>query len=225
MKNSEYLASTAYFDYHNSAVQDYADSIVSDDTLSDKEIAVRLYKAVRDDIRYNPYTFSDKAESFSASYVIETQESYCIPKAVLLGTLARYKGIPSRIGLADVKNHLSSQQLVDFLRSDVFVMHGYIELYLEGKWVKATPAFNARLCRIMGVEPLEFDGESDSVFHEFNGEGEKHMEYLAEHGTFEDLPLDFILDSIRKAYPHLSDAAALADSQTHSLEQDINSVK
>ena len=26
--------------------------------------------------------------------------------------------------------------------TDLFVYHGYAELFLDGKWVKATPAFN-----------------------------------------------------------------------------------
>ena len=220
---SVYLEPTTYFDYESRIVADYARHFENDSlTLSQPELAVRLYLSVRDDIRYNPYTFSFDDDTFSASHVLGAGQSYCIPKAVLLGALARRFGIPSRLGLADVKNHLSSQQLIDHLRSDVFVMHGYIELYLEGHWLKATPAFNKALCHLMKVEPLEFNGREDSIFHEFNGDGERHMEYLADHGTFADVPVAFIKEQVAKAYPHLISEQAMAALAEHSLEQDMN---
>ena len=143
----------------------------------------------------------------------------------MLGALARLNGIPSRLGLADVKNHLSSQALIDWLRSDIFVMHGYIELFLDGKWVKATPAFDKYLCEKMDVLPLEFNGKDDSIFHEFNGEGERHMEYINDHGVFDDVPFDFIVRSVMTAYPHLVEEALNKEGKQNqegrSLEQDI----
>ena len=136
---------------------------------------------------------------------------------MLLGALARKYAIPSRLGLADVKNHLSSQQLIDFLRSDIFVMHGFIELYLpdpqgEMHWVKATPAFNERLCRLMKVDVLEFDGYNDSIFQEFDENGGQHMEYLADHGTFADVPMDFILPPSGESVAGKTDEGAFAGS-------------
>lgn len=205
MTSPTYLAETEFFDFQHPLVQQLSARTVTPE-MSDKQKAIALYYAVRDGIRYNPYVFSAESKSLSASHCLEAGQSYCIPKAVLLGALCRFNGIPARLGLADVKNHLSSEALVKWLRSDVFVMHGYIELFIDGKWVKATPAFDARLCERMGVEPLEFDGEQDSIFHEFNGEGHRHMEYLAEHGEFDDVPFDFIVDSVMQAYPHLIDA-------------------
>tara|TARA_Y100000815_G_C13094060_1_gene406775 strand:+ start:119 stop:532 length:414 start_codon:yes stop_codon:yes gene_type:complete len=132
--------------------------------------------------------------------------------------MARALGIPSRLGLADVRNHLSSPQLLAFLRSDVFVMHGYIELWLNERWVKATPAFNKALCERMGVGVLEFDGEQDSVFQPFDEQGRAHMEYLNDHGTFADVPVDFIVAQVAAAYPHLVKTADFAE---RSLEGDI----
>lgn len=219
---AQYLESTFYFDYDAPEVRAFADKVLGDEALSPKEMAVRLYYAVRDDIKYNPYVFKTDPKSLSASYCLNDGVSYCIPKAVLLGAVCRYKGIPARLGLADVKNHLSSPQLIEFLRSDVFVMHGFIELYLDGKWVKATPAFNAALCEKMGVETLAFNGEDDSIFQEFNDEGHKHMEYLADHGTFDDVPMEFIAMSVAKAYPHLADPAVLKKFGLHSLEEDMS---
>jgi hypothetical protein len=84
----------------------------------------------------------------------------------------------------------------------VFVFHGYTELFLEGKWVKATPAFNKSLCEFIGVHPLEFNGREDSIFQEYD-DGVHFMEYIHFHGTFSDIPLDYFIATLRKHYPHL----------------------
>ena len=171
--------------------------------------AVALYHAVRDEIRYNPYAFSLDAQTLKASHALAAGESYCVPKANLLAACARHCGIPARIGLADVRNHLSTPRLLELLRSEVFAMHGYTELYLDGRWVKATPAFNEALCRVFKVAPLEFDGVHDSVFHPYNDQGKRYMEYLLDHGQFEDLPEQLFFDHLRGCYPHLFEVGAL----------------
>ncbi len=198
-----YLKSSSFYDYDETSIQTFSKGII-EQGMSDVDMAVVLYYAVRDDIIYNPYTFDPAASGFKASVCLQQGQSYCVPKAILLGALCRLNGIPARLGLADVRNHLSSPGLIEWLKSDVFVMHGYIELFLAGKWVKATPAFDAKLCARMQVAPLEFNGRQDSIFHEHNGEGARHMEYLTEHGTFDDVPLDLIVGSVAQAYPHLS---------------------
>ncbi len=168
-----------------------------------REQAVSLYRAVRDEIRYNPYVFSADHDTLKASHALAAGESYCVPKALLLAACARHCGIPARIGLADVCNHLSTPRLIEMLRSEVFAMHGYTELFLEGRWLKATPAFNLALCRMFKVAPLEFDGRTDSVFHPFNAKGERYMEYLVDHGQFDDLPVELFFAHLRRCYPHL----------------------
>lgn len=165
--------------------------------------AVALYYAVRDGVRYNPYVFSRDPHTLRGSHALESGQSYCVPKATLLAACARHCGIPARIGLADVKNHLATPRLLELLRSEIFAMHGYTELYLEGRWVKATPAFDLGLCEAFGVLPLEFDGRTDSVFHPFNREGERHMEYLRDHGQFADVPEEFFFGYLQQCYPHL----------------------
>lgn len=201
---SSYLSANSSFDFEHPELVSYAASLVGDER-NPLEIAKRLYLGVRDDIRYNPYRFDSAPEAFSASDCLTKGESYCIPKAVLLGAMCRLYGIPARLGLADVQNHLASPQFLDYLKTNIFVMHGYTDIYLNGRWVKATPAFDKNLCKLMNVQPLEFNGYDDSIFHEFDNDGAKHMEYLRDHGTFEDVPVDFIVNSIVEAYPHLVD--------------------
>ena len=175
-----------------------------------REQAVSLYYAVRDQVRYNPYTFSRDLQTLKASHALSAGESYCVPKALLLAACARHCGIPARIGLADVRNHLATPRLLALLRSEVFAMHGYTELYLAGRWVKATPAFNLALCRVFKVEPLAFDGLNDSVFHPCNQQGERYMEYLQDHGQFAELPLELFFSHLAACYPHFFNGEALS---------------
>lgn len=216
-----YLKATPFFDYDHPAVAAWLQEQlagVPDDPVEQMKV---LYLAVRDGIQYNPYVFRAEPRTLSAGYALQSGESYCIPKAILLGAAARALGIPSRLGLADVRNHLSSPKLIEWLQSDVFRMHGFIELYLNGRWVKATPAFNQQLCQMMKVDPLEFDGVNDSVFQEFTEDGHAHMEYINDHGVFDDVPFDFILAGLQAAYGHLFTPQGEAGRVDGSLEQDM----
>lgn len=201
----EYLDPGRFIDSDHPALVEFAEQ-ARGPSREPREQAVALYYAVRDGIRYNPYVFSRDPETLKGSHALLSGESYCVPKATLLAACARHCGIPARIGLADVRNHLATARLLELLRSEVFAMHGYTELYLDGRWVKATPAFNQALCRVFEVAPLEFDGRSDSLFHPFNQQGERYMEYLADHGQFADLPEKFFFAHLRNCYPHLFEA-------------------
>jgi transglutaminase-like putative cysteine protease len=164
------------------------------------DAAVRLYLAVRDEIRYDPYCPCSLPTHYKASYAVERGRSFCIPKAALLCAVGRACGIPSRVGFATVKNHLATRQLIDFLGCNLFVYHGFTEFLLEGRWVKATPAFNRELCERHNVPPLEFNGREDSLFHPYNNENRKYMEYVEDFGSFADVPLEAIHTAWRKAY-------------------------
>lgn len=216
-----YLQPTDFFDFEHPEVQAWMESRLEGVPEDPVEQIKALYLEVRDGISYNPYVFQTDAHTFSASYALKSGETYCIPKAVLLGAAARSLGIPSRLGLADVRNHLSSPKLIEWLRSDIFRMHGYIELFLNGQWVKATPAFNRQLCELMKVEPLEFDGVHDSMFQAYTEDGQAHMEYVNDHGLFDDVPHDFIVSGVRAAYGHLFNDQEVRNSGHRTLEQEI----
>jgi len=163
--------------------------------------AVKLYYAVRDEIRYDPYYAGEARSYFRASDCLRAKRGFCIPKAALLAATARSAGIPARVAFADVRNHLSTKKLIELIGGDLFIWHSYTELHLEGRWVKATPAFNLSLCQRFGVRPLEFDGRNDSLFHEFDQGGRRHMEYVRQRGHFADVPYDAILADFKKFYP------------------------
>lgn len=166
--------------------------------------AVRLYYAVRDDIIYTPYCDFTDPDTFRASACLEKRGGFCVGKASLLTAVARAAGIPARIGFADVRNHLCTDKLRALMGTDTFVYHGYTDLYLDGRWVKATPAFDRGLCDKFGVKALEFDGREDSLFQPFDRAGRRHMEYLRDRGTRADVPVAEIMAAFAEAYPGLT---------------------
>jgi len=176
------------------------------------ERAITLFFAVRDGVRYDPYGVELNRDAFKASETLRRKKGFCVPKAILLTAAYRAAGLPSRLGFADVRNHLSTPRLRHLMRTDRFVFHGYSEVFLEGRWVKATPAFDASLCEVLGVTPLDFDGVTDSVLQPANQAGDQYMEYLADRGTFDDFPLELMLEAWRETYPHFFEVGGLADT-------------
>ena len=209
MKDHEEIATDApaaclqpgdYIDSDAPLVRAFAERITEGAT-GEIAAALKLYRAVRDDIAYDPYRRIGSAEAFRASTVLADGRGFCIGKAALLAAVARAAGIPARVGYADVRNHLATRKLLELLGSDLFVWHGYTQLYLDGRWVKATPAFDARLCERFGVEPLEFDGRSDSLLQPCSRRGDQYMEYVRDRGLLADVPANAILRDFTDAYP------------------------
>lgn len=199
MTDNAYLQPAQFIDSAHAAVAAFARQHARGG--SDRDRAVSLYYAVRDGIRYNPFLDFSRDEAYRASSVLTLGEGFCVGKAALLAACARAVGVPARVGFADVKNHLTTPRLRELMGSDLFIYHGYTELLLEGRWVKATPAFNLVLCERFKVKPLEFDGREDSIFHPFDTDGRRHMEYVHDRGTFADVPAEQIKRDFRDYYP------------------------
>lgn len=214
------LAETFFHDYRHPRVQQFVADAIGD-AATPRERAVRLFYAVRDRVRYDPYRIAWSDEAYTASNVIDKGYGWCIPKAVLLSACARAAGIPSAIGLADVMNHLTTDKLRERMGGvSVFYDHGYAALYLDGRWVKAVPAFNIELCTRFGVHPTEFDGTADALYQEYDVSDRLHMQYLADHGTWSDLPLAKIRDDFAKHYPGTSMAGGASVDDGVRFEND-----
>ena len=201
-KLSQYLEPTWFLDFDSPEVSEFAKRIAAG-ASGPRAQAIALFYAVRDSIRYDPYTFSIDREHYRSSWATRIDRSFCVPKAVLLASAGRALGIPSRLGFADVRNHLATPKFLELIGSDLFVFHGYAEFYLDSSWVKATPAFNKTLCERFDVPPLEFDGINDALFQPFDNQGRRHMEYVNDRGTHPDLPFDEMLRALGEAYGNL----------------------
>ncbi len=197
---SVYLTSTPTINFDDRTVMEYA-SAVSGTSADPVEQAVNLFYAVRDDIRYDPYSVDLSPEGLSASATLKKGRGWCVAKAILLAACCRAVKIPARLGFADVRNHLSTERLLKSLKTDVFFWHGYTSIYLSGNWIKATPAFNIALCERFGIKPLNFDGENDAIIHPYDLQGKKHMEYLNYRGEFPDVPINEIMETFFREYP------------------------
>jgi transglutaminase-like putative cysteine protease len=207
-----FLEPAEYVDSAAPGIVDFARR-VCEGAPDDVTKAVRLYYAIRDGIVYTPYCDFKTPETFRASACLERGAGFCVAKAALLAAAARASGIRARVGFADVRNHLTTPRLRELMGTDVFYYHGYTELFLGGRWVKATPAFDRGLCERFGVRPLDFDGREDSLFHPLDVAGRRHMEYVGHRGAFADVPVAEILETFNRCYPRLT-ARAPAPSPT-----------
>ena len=198
--DKKYLSPTPIIDCDHKSVIKYAMDAIKDVDKNPIAMAVKLYYVVRDRIWYDPYYPFYLPEHYRASDILKSKRGFCVSKAALLCALGRACGIPTRVGFATVRNHLATKQLIEFLGTDLFPYHGFTEFYLEGKWVKATPAFNKELCKKHRVPPLEFNGREDSLFHAYNLEKKQFMEYVEFHGTYADIPIKTILTAWEKVY-------------------------
>lgn len=196
----QYLNETKFFNYTEDTIQNFLSSLVLNG--SDKENVIALYNAIRDNYIYDPYNLNLTDEGLKASSMVNKNRAWCVEKATLLITCCRAIGVPARPGYAIVRNHIGVDRLTEVLKSDHIVFHGYADIYINGKWVKATPAFDYKVCRISGVETLDFDGENDSLFQEFL-KGKQFMEYIHDYGVFPDIPIELMNAEMKKHYPHL----------------------
>jgi len=209
------LAPTPTIDCDHPAVVSFAKGSVGA-TSDPREQAVSLYYAVRDGIRYDPYELVLTTPGLRASRTLELGRAWCVPKAILLAAACRALGIPARLGFADVRNHLSTARMRQTMKTDVFYWHGYTAIALAGQWVKATPAFNIELCDKFRMKALEFDGTADSIYHPFDLDGHRHMEYLRFHGEFDDLPFDQMMNTFATHY-----SKEMYDGPVGDFDQDV----
>jgi len=198
---TNYLQETELLDYNHANFDPFLKGIKARNKPP-KDVAIELYFLVRDEFVYDPYHIDLRPNGLKASSVLSKNRAWCVEKSTLLAACARKFNIPSKLGYAIVTNHIGVEKLTTILRRNEIVFHGYVELFIENKWVKCTPAFDERMCKLANVTPLDWDGETDSMFQEFEN-NQKFMEYLHFYGEFDDVPVQLMNDEMKKYYPHL----------------------
>lgn len=195
-------APTEFLDYQQPQVRDFVARTV-DGADSPREQAVRLYYAVRDGLHYEVYRQDLSRDGLRASTIVQRGEGFCVHKSILYAAAVRAVGIPSRIVVSEVRNHLASPQLKALVGGEVFV-HWLASVHLDGRWLRVTPVFNKMLCRLYGMEALDFDGVSEARLHPFGPDGQ--MEFLAEHGEFDDVEYERLTAIMRARHPAMYSA-------------------
>jgi transglutaminase-like putative cysteine protease len=215
-----FLAPTPFVESDAPQIVEVAREIV-DGAGDEVERACRLFYAVRDGIRYDAYNIVVTRESLRATAVLAAGQSWCVPKSVLLAAVCRAVGIPCRLSYANVRNHMATKKLLKHIGTDIFYYHGYNEIYLGSRWVKATVSFNRTLCEKARLAPLDFDGEHDSIYHPFDLAGRRYMEYLHDYGPFADVPYDDIVAKFAEVYPNMPSSAGESPPLAGDFEAEI----
>ena len=202
-----YVMPSRFVESDSLEVQGFVTSALRDLPVdaTNRDKAIRLFETVRDDIRYDPYCFALDEDSYRASRIAGAEAAFCVPKAILLAACLRAVGIPAALGFADVRNHLNTPKLQELMETDLFIYHGYVQLWLGNEAYKVTPAFNMELCERFGVKPLVFDGYHDALFHEFDEQNHRHMEYVNDRGLYFDAPMGEFLVAFKETYPKLEE--------------------
>lgn len=196
-----YLHETFFFNYNAQLIQTliapYQNRALNDQIGG-------LFVKIRDGWRYNPYVLSGKKEHYQASDIAQREEGHCIDKSVLFIAALRGLGIPARLRLAKVINHIAAERLAQKLGTTYIAPHGIAEVYVKNKWLKASNAFNESLCELYQVDALYFDGSEDAMIQPYNRENQQYMEYVEDYGYFDDVPFDFIVNTFKENYPSLA---------------------
>jgi transglutaminase-like putative cysteine protease len=196
------LAITEFLDWDNETVREFTQKTIGTEQDPVQQ-AIKLFYTVRDKIRYDIYGVDMSQKGLKASSIIKNRAGFCIHKSIVFAAAARSLGIPNKLVFSDVKNHISTPALKSLVGGDVFHYHAYVEVFLNGKWVKATPVFNELLCRLFGIEPLEFDGIHDATLQPYDKQGNKSLEFIVYHGTFDDLPYTKCIAELKRHHPRL----------------------
>lgn len=194
MDKNDFLEPTFFIDCDEPIIKEKSRELTTKFD-GDSEKARHIFYFVRDEIRYNIYSARSTDVDFKASHILEKGEGYCVQKAILLVALARASRIPARLRFAEIRIQETARSLAEKRGSNVFPCHGLTDVYVNNRWIKATPTYDREYCKKAGIAPVEFDGQNDALLPLSTLDGKPNVEYVRDHGFFADLPLD----QIRKA--------------------------
>lgn len=173
---------------------------IASGSKDEREAAARLFRYTRDTFRYNPFAPFERIEDFLGTSLLERGYGFCTQKSALLIALCRAAGIPARFRFADLVNHNLPGRLGQVLGTNRMIYHTYADIFIEGRWLKATPSFEKALCEKMGWRLSDFDGTGHAILCATDLQGRPHIEYVLDRGVSFSLPLQKMLDTWLKKY-------------------------
>ena len=196
---AQYLRPTPIINSDHPRVTALAREIAGDAATVEQK-ATRLFEYVRDQIRYDPFSPFFLPEHYMPTFVLDRKAGYCVSKSSLLVGLCRAAQIPARLLLADIKIHRFSGRLSEMMGTNLFTYHGYVDMFVSGRWLKVTPSFERPLSEKLGLKIVPFDGTQDAIFDKYDLDGKLHVEYLVHHGEYADVPLEEIVPAWKRVY-------------------------
>jgi transglutaminase-like putative cysteine protease len=197
---NNYLKPTYYLDCNHPVIQKTINQVTAG-CQDEIEVMQKLFLFVRDQIPYNMYAVSGNPLYYRSSKVLEMGTGYCMQKAILFTSLGRAAGIPSRLVLAAIRNHLTPPEVVELLGGNIFFPHAYSQFFLAGRWINIAATYDKPLSERMGTAVLEFNGHDDTLLPETDLAGRRFIEYMENFGTFDDLPWQLITEKMPHYYP------------------------
>lgn len=191
---------SALFDYQHVEIQKFVRAAVGEQPVDDREVAVRLYYAVRDQINYEVFSTDISAEGLKASSIVQNRKGFCLHKSILYAAACRSRGIQCRIISNKVTNHIASPELKELVGGDVF-LHWYNEVNINGVWLQVAPVFNKLLCKLYNLQPLEFDGFNSSLNQQYSNQST--MQYIGSAQRFEEPTHEDIIQLVREIHPNM----------------------
>jgi len=195
-----FIESTEFIDSDSKVVRDIVKRIYVG-SRSRTEFIIKIFYYVRDGVRYELRLDYFDRESYKASNTFKRGYGYCVQKAIALTALYRASSIPARICFADIINHRLPRKIHEEFKTNLFVYHGYVEAYINGRWIKLTPAFDKETSLKMNIDPLEFDGYNDAILPKYNRDGEKQFTYVKYRGCFKEFSYNDLVREFLKVYP------------------------
>jgi transglutaminase-like putative cysteine protease len=191
--SSEFLAPAPGVQSDHPQVISLAKKIIAGQTR-DEDKARALFDYVRDTVRYSVYVPFEDMEDYLALNTLERGLGFCVQKSSLLCALARAVGIPSRLGFADIKNHLLPDHLDKMIPDKILYLHCFIEWQIDGRWIKSTPSFDQKLTQERGWRLVPFSPDNDALLPATDQAGRPHVEYIGHRGWRSGVPLDEFIE-------------------------------
>lgn len=154
-------------DFLHDDVQNFASAALGNEPLDERAIAVKLYYAVRDQITYEVFDTNISKTGLRASQIVKERRGFCLHKALLYAAVCRSQGLACRLIASRVTNHIATPELRDLVGGDMF-LHWCNEVKVGDVWLQVSPVFNRLMCKLYGIEPLEFDGYSSAIHQPFS---------------------------------------------------------
>lgn len=195
----QYLKPTEFLNFQERELKETIQR-VTETSVTDAAKATSIFNFVRDRIPYNPYQNLFNRDIYYAHAVLNSESNFCVPKAVLLTAMCRGAGIPARLRFASIKNSLISEKLFSLMKTDVIHGHGFSEIFINNKWIQATPAFDSVMSVKNGYSIVTFDGEKDSILPARDINGNPHVEYLWYSESFDDFPFKWYTEFVKSKY-------------------------